>query len=118
MAMGLSPDAANPTKNVVAVIPAACDDCSIQEYMVTDSCRFCLGRPCLSACKFNAIAPGERRMRIDPDKCKSCGQCAKACPQKIDVPKAMRDFGEARKNAPSWADIMAERAAAKKRNSD
>ena len=79
MAMGLSPDAANPTKNVVAVIPAACDDCSIQEYMVTDSCRFCLGRPCLSACKFNAIAPGERRMRIDPNKCKSCGQCAKAC---------------------------------------
>ena len=53
-----------------------------------------------------------------PEDCIACGQCAKACPQKIDVPKAMRDFGEARKNTPSWADIMAERAAAKKRNSD
>ena len=53
-----------------------------------------------------------------PEDCIACGQCAKACPQKIDVPKAMRDFGEARKNAPSWADIVAERSAAAKRNKD
>ena len=80
LALGQSPDPMQPTKNVVAVIPAACDDCPIQEYSVTDSCRFCLGKACLNSCKFGAIAPGDTKMKIDPNKCKSCGMCAKACP--------------------------------------
>ena len=80
MAMGQSPEAANPTSNVVAVIPAACDDCPIQDYFVSDICRFCLGKSCLNSCRFGAITPGDTRMRIDPNKCKSCGLCAKACP--------------------------------------
>ena len=80
LAIGLSPDVNRPTKNVVAVIPAACDDCPIQEYMVTDSCRFCLGKACLNACRFGAINPGDSKMKIDYQKCKSCGACAKACP--------------------------------------
>ena len=79
-AMGLSPDPGNLSKNVVAVIPAACDDCPIQEYLVTDICRFCLGKACLNSCRFGAISPGDTRMHIDPNKCKSCGLCAKACP--------------------------------------
>ena len=80
LAMGLSPDVTRPTKNVVAVIPAACDDCPIQEDSVTDSCRFCLGKACLNSCKFGAISPGDTKMKIDLNKCKSCGMCAKACP--------------------------------------
>ena len=80
LAMGQSPDPMQPTKNVVAVIPAACDDCPIQEYSVTDSCRFCLGKACLNSCKFGAISPGDTKMKIDPNKCKSCGLCAKSCP--------------------------------------
>ena len=80
LAQGLSPDPVNESKNVVAVIPAACDDCPIQEYSVTDSCRFCLGRACLNSCKFGAISPGEQKMKIDPAKCKSCGLCASVCP--------------------------------------
>ncbi|MBQ7064944.1 MAG: 4Fe-4S dicluster domain-containing protein [Firmicutes bacterium] len=80
LAMGQSPEPDHPTKNVVAVIPAACDDCPIQDYYVTDICRFCLGKSCLNSCKFGAITPGDTRMRIDPNKCKSCGMCASACP--------------------------------------
>ena len=80
LAMGMDPDATKPSKNIVAVIPAACDDCPIQDHMVTDSCRFCLGKPCLTACRFDAISPGDTKMKIDPGKCKSCGLCAKACP--------------------------------------
>ena len=80
LAMGMSPDATQPTENVVAVIPSACDDCPIQDYSVSDICRFCLGRACLNACRFGAITPGDTKMHIDPNKCKSCGLCAKACP--------------------------------------
>ena len=80
LAQGESPEAAHYTKNVVAVIPAACDDCPIQDYFVTDICRFCLGKACLNSCRFGALTPGDTKMRIDPNKCKSCGLCAKACP--------------------------------------
>ena len=80
MAMGQNPEPGYTTKNVVAVIPAACDDCPIQEYSVTDSCRFCLGKACLNSCRFGAISPGDTKMKIDPAKCKSCGMCAKSCP--------------------------------------
>ena len=80
LAMGLNPNAASESRNVVAVIPAACDDCPIQDYLITDICRFCLGKACLNACRFGAIVPGDTRMHIDPTKCKSCGMCAKSCP--------------------------------------
>lgn len=80
LAMGCDADPDHPSSNVVSVISAACDDCPIQNYFVSDICRFCLGKACLNTCKFNAISPGDTKMRIDPTKCKSCGMCAKACP--------------------------------------
>ena len=80
LAMGLDADPMNPSSNVVSVIPAACDDCPVQEFSVTDSCRFCLGKACLNACRFGAISPGQNKMHIDSDKCKSCGMCSKSCP--------------------------------------
>ena len=66
--------------NIVQVIDPACDECPISAYSVSDSCRFCLGKPCLNSCKFGAISPGEIRMHIDSTKCKECGMCASACP--------------------------------------
>ena len=80
LAAGQDPDPGRPSRNVVSVISAACDDCPIQNYFVSDICRFCLGKACLNSCKFGAIAPGDTKMHIDPAKCKSCGMCAKACP--------------------------------------
>ena len=80
LAQGQDADPGHPSKNVVSVISAACDDCPIQNYSVSDICRFCLGKACLNACKFDAITPGDRKMRIDPARCRSCGMCAKACP--------------------------------------
>ena len=80
LASCLNADVTNDTKNVVQVIKPACDDCPASTYSVTENCRFCLGKACLNSCRFDAIAPGEKRMRIDPAKCKECGLCAKACP--------------------------------------
>ncbi|WP_035779496.1 4Fe-4S dicluster domain-containing protein [Butyrivibrio sp. MC2013] len=68
------------SKNVVQVIGAACDECPLSAYSVTDNCRFCMGKACLNSCKFGAISPGEVRMHIDPQKCKECGMCSRACP--------------------------------------
>lgn len=76
----LNADVNNDTKNVVQVIKPACDDCPTSTYSVTNNCRFCIGKTCLSACKFDAITQGELRMQINPDKCRECGKCASACP--------------------------------------
>ena len=71
----------NPdSDNVVQVIYAACNECPLSAYSVTDNCRFCLGKACQASCKFDAIHPGDVRMHIDPSKCKECGMCAGACP--------------------------------------
>ncbi|MCR5485993.1 MAG: 4Fe-4S dicluster domain-containing protein [Lachnospiraceae bacterium] len=71
--------------NIIQVIDPACDSCPISAYSVTDNCRFCMGKPCLSSCKLGAISPGENRMHIDSSKCKECGLCAKACPYEAIV---------------------------------
>lgn len=82
MAMGKSPigtKAENP-KQVVKVIQAACDGCSIRKILVTDNCRKCLAKSCQAACKFDAMLMGPDQAYIDYDKCKECGACANACP--------------------------------------
>ena len=66
--------------NVIQVINAACEECPIASYLVTDNCRKCMGKACQSACNFGAISMGDTRAYIDPVKCKECGKCAQACP--------------------------------------
>lgn len=66
--------------NVMQVIAPACEGCPISSYVVTDNCQNCVGKACINACKFGAITAGRDRSYIDPEKCKECGQCAKACP--------------------------------------
>ena len=68
------------TNNVVQVINAACEECPIASYLVTDNCRKCMGKACQNSCNFGAITMGEHRAHIDPNKCKECGKCAQACP--------------------------------------
>ena len=66
--------------NVVQVINAACEECPIASYIVTDNCRKCMGKACQNSCRFGAISMGQHRAHIDPNKCKECGMCANACP--------------------------------------
>ncbi len=81
LAEGLDARPNSKTHNIVQVIEAACDDCQISRYTVTDNCRGCLQHNCRSACKFGAITIGKGgRSYIDPSLCKECGACARACP--------------------------------------
>ena len=73
-------DALVDHRNIVQVIKPACDDCPISAYSVTDNCRYCIGKPCINSCHFDAMRYGNTRMHIDSDKCRECGLCAKACP--------------------------------------
>ncbi len=79
LAEGKSPTG-NRSDNMVQVINAACEECPIASYIVTDNCRKCVGKACQNTCKFDAISMGPGRAYIDPNKCRECGMCAQACP--------------------------------------
>lgn len=72
--------AGKDSMNVVQVINAACEECPIASYVVTDNCQKCMGKACQNSCNFGAISMGRDRAYIDPGKCKSCGKCSQACP--------------------------------------
>lgn len=82
MAMGKAPatDTSGNERQIIQVIEAACDGCSIHKIQMTDNCRKCMAKACVSACKFDAIHMGDNRAYIDYAKCKECGACKNACP--------------------------------------
>ena len=58
----------------------------------------------------DSLAESER-----PSACVSCGSCARLCPQKIDIPQAMRHFSELLDKAPHWAELCRQREEAARR---
>ncbi len=91
----------NP-RQIVQVIDAACDGCTIQKIRVTDNCRKCMAKSCLSACHFGAIHIGANRSEIDYDKCKECGSCARACPYNAIVVTERPCYSHCPVQAISW----------------
>lgn len=77
MASDTAPE--NP-RQIIHVIDAACDGCTIRKIRVTDNCRKCLAKSCVAACHFGAMHIGATRSEIDYTKCKECGACARSCP--------------------------------------
>ncbi len=71
-----------PAENVLTILNIACKGCVKARHIVTEACQGCLARHCQAACKFGAISisPENGRSKIDPDKCKNCGQCQASCP--------------------------------------
>jgi ferredoxin hydrogenase large subunit len=90
-----------PTQ-IVQVIDAACDGCTIQKVRVTDNCRKCMAKKCMAACKFDAIHLGTYRSEIDYSKCKECGSCARACPYNAIVVTERPCYAHCPVQAISW----------------
>lgn len=76
--MTMGGDQNNP--NVIEVIGAACDECPINRFTVTEACRGCLAQRCSEACPADAIYHVAHRAYINPQKCIECGRCKSACP--------------------------------------
>lgn len=65
---------------LIDVLPAACDQCPIDAYYVTDICRHCIAHKCMNNCPKKAISLVQNRAFIDRDKCIECGRCKQVCP--------------------------------------
>lgn len=72
------------SSQVIFAVEGACDKCPTKKFYITDACRACVSRKCISACGKKAIVINENdsigRAVIQQDKCVECGMCKKACP--------------------------------------
>ena len=62
-------------------------------------------------------------MRLDglaeeqrPTACVQCGQCAHACPQRIDVPAILTELAELYATTPKWSEMSKGRQASIRRD--
>ena len=71
-----------PTKDnlVINVLDSACDECPIDRFVVSDSCRGCLGHKCQENCPKGAISIVNHRAYINQELCIECGRCKQVCP--------------------------------------
>lgn len=72
---------------LMQVIPSACDKCEDNAYRVTDQCRSCVSRYCVTVCPRGAVSIDEKtgKSKIDDAKCIKCGKCKEACPYEAIV---------------------------------
>ncbi len=71
---------ADNKKQILYVLPAACDKCPIDKYSVTETCRGCIEHKCMEVCPVGAITRVTGRAYINQELCKECGMCKKVCP--------------------------------------
>ncbi|NPD47020.1 monomeric [FeFe] hydrogenase [Lentimicrobium sp. S6] len=64
----------------LTVVDEACLSCSPGNYVVTNMCQSCDGRPCQVNCPKDAINFSTGRAQIDTDDCINCGLCMNYCP--------------------------------------
>ena len=71
---------ATSEREIMHVVEDACHGCQQNNYIVTNMCRGCEGRPCEVNCPKGAVDIIGHRAVINPDKCISCGICESVCP--------------------------------------
>ena len=87
-----------------------CDGCPVQlniPYLLSVYNDYKYAPSAVSGMRLDGLSENEL-----PSACIRCGQCTHACPQSIDVPKALAELADMYANGPHWAD------AAKPRHED
>lgn len=69
-----------PTLPILTSIETACVSCPPDRYVVNDSCKGCVARPCLANCPKDCIAFTGGTAHIDDSRCTRCGKCKEVCP--------------------------------------
>lgn len=67
-------------EQIIHVISAACDNCPIYRFMVTEACRGCIQHKCQEVCPVGAVTNVAGRAYINQEICRECGLCKKECP--------------------------------------
>lgn len=65
---------------LIQVIEPACEECPVNRFRVTESCRGCITHRCFENCPKKAIHIADRKAVIDYENCIECGICKKSCP--------------------------------------
>ncbi len=65
---------------LMQVIPAACNACESNKYIVSNLCKGCVAHPCRQVCPRGAIDVVDGKSVIDQEKCIKCGRCKEVCP--------------------------------------
>lgn len=65
---------------VIEVLESACDQCPVERYVITETCRGCLAHRCKGSCPVDAIRIEANKAVIDYSKCIECGKCKESCP--------------------------------------
>jgi len=68
------------SRNLVTVIPQACEKCPEKSFFVTNACHGCLAHPCVEVCPVNAVSLIDKHAYIDQELCIKCGKCYDVCP--------------------------------------
>lgn len=69
------------TEPFLMVCDVACTSCIRSRYEITNACRNCIVRSCITECPRSAVeVVADRRAEINPDKCINCGKCQDVCP--------------------------------------
>lgn len=67
--------------SILTVVDEACTACVKTNYVVTNLCKGCVGRPCFMNCPKDAITFMDNgQAHINHSKCINCGICKEACP--------------------------------------
>lgn len=68
------------TSVFLTVVDEACSSCRKASYEVSNLCRGCVARPCISNCPKDAIEFNGGKAHIIHKDCVNCGKCMKVCP--------------------------------------
>lgn len=67
-------------ENVIKILDAACDECPVDRFVVTEACRGCMGHKCHENCPKDAIFFVNHKAYINQELCIECGKCKANCP--------------------------------------
>ena len=73
-------DEDRPPLPLLTAIETGCSGCPKAQYRISDGCRGCYARPCMTNCPKDAIIFLNGQAHIQEERCIRCGKCFEVCP--------------------------------------